>query len=397
MNFSDMNKPARVATAIIGLAIILVVLARWNHGREAKGSPRENAGTVPVEVANIEKGTMVLRRIFSGTIEAPAQFTIASEVSGRIQKMSVHVSDRVERGQVVAQLDDAEYVQAVEEAKARLAVAEANRFESEHRLELAQREVSRIETLHAKGIASDSDLDAGRSDFLGSQAALKVAQAGILREEAALRAAEIRLSYTRIEADWEPGDPSRVVAERFVDEGHMVAANTPLLSIVELDSVLAVLNVTEKDYPMMAIGQPTLLHVDAFPGQVFTGAVCRIAPIFRESSRQARIEVLLQNPDHRLKPGMFARCTLELNRVDDAVSVPALAITRRNEASGVFVLNDQNNTVRWVPVTTGLRDDERVQVLDSGLEQGRVVTLGQQMIKDGSAVVIPISPLLEAP
>jgi multidrug efflux pump subunit AcrA (membrane-fusion protein) len=124
---------------------------------------------------------------------------------------------------------------------------------------------------------------------------------------------------------------------------------------------------------------------------VFTGAVARIAPIFRESSRQARVEVSLPNPDHPLKPGMFARCTLELDRVDDAIIVPDLAITERDGQSGVFRVAGDGASVNWVPVETGLRDGDRVQLLHADLS-GRVVTLGQQLVEDGSIIHIPANP-----
>jgi len=275
----------------------------------------------------------------------------------------------------------------VVEGEARLAVTEANRVSAESRLEIAQREAERTRALHTRGIASDSDLDATKAEFLVSQAAVKVAEADLKREQAALTSANIRLGYTRVAAEWEKGDDERIVAERYANEGNTVAANTALFSIVELDPLLAVIRITERDYPRLVVGQKARLRTDAFPDRVFTATVSRIAPIFRASSRQARVELNVPNPDYLLKPGMFARCELELERVEDATSVPELAITRRGDKTGLFLVDEQETSVSWVEVNPGIRDGSQVELIGARLD-GRVVTIGQQLIDDGSTIRI---------
>jgi RND family efflux transporter MFP subunit len=380
-------KPAWIIGAILVLILGVIVTARLPQNGDDQRRPGRDDRPFPVEVAEVRHGPLSLLRTFSGSIEPRAQFTVAPKVSGRLQRLHVDVSDSVSRGQLVAELEDGEFKQAVAEGEARLAVAEANRVEAESRLEIAQRQLERTRTLQERGIASDSALDSARAEFLVSQAAVKVAGATLKREEAALAAARIRLGYTRIKANWQQGDDTRTVAERYTDEGNTVAANTPLFSIVELDPVIGVIMVTERDYPRIAIGQEARLQSDAFPGQVFTGTISRIAPIFRESSRQARVELTLPNPDQLLKPGMFARCTLELARVEKATSVPELAITSRNNRTGVFLVADGGTSVKWVGVEPGIKDGEQVQLIDSDLS-GQVVTLGQQLIEDGSTIRI---------
>jgi RND family efflux transporter MFP subunit len=381
------NKLAWIAGSLLALAVIYFLSQSFLQGKNNVIIQQKEKLPVPVEVANLERKTLYLYRTFNGTIEPLAQFTVAPKVSGHIQRLLVDVSDPVNRGKVVAQLEDAEFKQAVAEAEARLAVAEANRNEADSSLEITQRELDRTIILHKKGIASDSVLDSARAEHLASQATVKVAEAIIKQEEAALAAARIRLGYTRIQADWEKGDEERTVAERYVDEGDTVAANTPLLSIVELDHVIAVIQVTEKDYPRISTGMAANLQTDAFPGRKFTATVTRIAPIFSEATRQARIELQVQNPEHLLKPGMFSRCTLELDRVENVLSAPELAITRRNNQTGVFLVTDDNKSVKWIEVEPGLKDGNQVQLIRADIS-GKVVTLGQQFIKTGSDISI---------
>jgi RND family efflux transporter MFP subunit len=352
--------------------------------------PRRSGASrvVPVEVARIEQGPMQWRRNFSGALESPAAFVVRPKISGRIVRLGVALADTVARGQVVAWLDDDEPVQLVAQAAAELAVAEASLAEAKSALVIATRELQRIATLRKRGVASESQFDTAQADQLTKQAQAQVATAEVTKAEAALASAKVRLGYTRVAAGWSGGYEHRVVAERFVDEGETVAANAALLSIVALNPITGVIFVAERDYGRLRPGQPASLTTDAYPGDTFQGRIDRIAPIFRQATRQARVELVFENPDHRLKPGMFIRVTVALDRVAEATIVPEQALTTRADRTGVFVVNDDGRSVTWREVRVGIREGHRVQVEGEGLT-GRVVTLGQQLVHDGSAITIP--------
>ena len=376
--------------AVFLLFVLALAWAVWNRF-QGPSEPSASGGAnqaVPVEVAPVEHGPIELRRTFSGALESPAKFVVAPKVSGRVVELSVDLGDEVDRGQVVARLDNDEYVQAVLQAEADLSVARANLSEARSTLEIAERELQRIQTLKKRGVASESQLDTARSEQLAARAGLAVAQAGLAKSEALLETARIRLGYTSVSANWTGGNERRHVAERFVDAGDTVSANSPLISIVELHPLTGVIYVTEKDYARLDIGQAALLLTDAYPRERFAGRVARIAPVFTEDTRQARVELRIDNPDRRLKPGMFIRATVVLEREAEAVVVPAKALTERNDRLGLFVLEETSKSVAWRAVQTGIREDRRVQILTPPLS-GRVVTLGQQMLEHGSRVSIP--------
>ena len=343
---------------------------------------------VPVETAQIQRGSIVLRRTFSGELEALAEFVVAPKVSGRVERMIVNIADTVKRGQVVAELDNDEYVQAVAQAKADLAISRAKLFEARSALEIANREFKRTESLFKRGIASDSELDAARQDQLAKQAQLKVAVPQVTKAESSLETANIRLRYTKVTAGWTGSDEHRVVAERYLDEGQTVAANAPLLLIVGLHPIVGVVFVTERDYAHLEPGQLVSLTTDAYPGEQYTGRIDRIAPVFRKSTRQARIEMTVDNPQHRLKPGMFISATVVLAQVQETTIVPEQALTIRDDKSGVFIVSEDGRSVAWREVKVGIREGDRVQVEGEGLS-GRVVTLGQQLVNNGSQITIP--------
>jgi RND family efflux transporter MFP subunit len=288
----------------------------------------------------------------------------------------------------VAELDNDEYVQAVAQAEADLLVARANLSEAKSALEIAKREFKRSESLLERGIVSGSDFDAASQNQLAKQAQLEVAAAQVTKAESSLKTANIRLGYTKVTAGWTGGDENRIVAERYVDEGQTVAANEPLLSIVELHPIVGVVFVNERDYAHLKPGQLVSLTTDAYPGEQYTGRIDRIAPVFRKSTRQARIEMTIDNPQHRLKPGLFIRATVVLARVPEATIVPEQALTIRDDRSGVFIVSEDGRSVAWHEVKVGIREGNRVQVEGEGLS-GLVVTLGQQLVNDGTPITVP--------
>lgn len=386
-------KPTTRRTAILSLSLAGAALLAWAAARQlpnlgGTGTRGRDTRPAPVEVASIERGPIEFRRTYSGTLEPRAEFVVAPKVSGRVERLIVNLADTVQRGQVVAELDNDEYVQEVAQAKADLEVARANLSEAKSALEIADRDLERIRTLRERGVASESQLDAATANHLTKAAQVEVAVAQAVKAESSLETANIRLGYTKVRAGWTGGSDRRVVAERLANEGGTVAANAPLLLIVELDPITGVMSVTEKDYVRMRTGQPAALSTDAYPDERFEGRIVRIAPVFREATRQARVELTIGNAERKLKPGMFIRVTVVLDRVADATIVPEKALTTRDGRTGVFVVSGDGRSVSWREVAVGIREGDRVQVDGEGLN-GRVVTLGQQLVDDGSPISIP--------
>jgi len=391
-------KHARNWLGAVLLTVIVLATGGLVGWRLLQGEEQAERATgplaVPVEVASVERGVIRIRRVFSGSLEPSFQVTLAPKIAGRIRSLPVDLADTVERGQVVARLDDAELEQDLAQAEADLAVRRAGLSEARSASDMAERELERVKTLNDRGVASESQLDNVRATSLARQAAVQVAEAQVMRAESLVKSARIRLGYATIKADWEGGDDTRVVAERFAEEGDTVSANTPLLSIIELDPVEAIIFATERDYALLDPGQPVTLTTDAYPARTWEGAVARVSPVFREGSRQARIEISVPNADGALKPGMFVRVEAILGSERDATIVPVEALAERDGRTVVFVVDAERLVTRMVPVTVGIRESGRVQIIvGEGHEaiDGDVVTLGQQLLGDESPVTIPAS------
>jgi len=385
---------ARAAVPAVVVAVTAMTIAGCSQspGGGSGRRGRSAVGAVAVEVAPVETGTIRDVGTFTGSIVARSHYVVAPKVSGRLKRLTVDIGDSVRRGQLIAELDDDEYAQAVEQSRAELAVAKANVSQAASSLHTARRELERVEKLRGKKIASESELDVARAGHDSAAARQEVALAEVSRREAALGAAEVRLSYTRIRASWEDGTPARaaaerVVGERFVHEGTMLGAGSPIVSVLDLASVRAVVHVVERDYSRVGVGHAAVVKVDAFPDREFPGKVVRVAPLLRESSRQARVEVDVPNSGGALKPGMFARVSVIFGVHEGVTIVPTDALARRDERRGVFVLDEAGGKASFVPVTVGMVEGPRAEIVKPELS-GRVVTLGLHLLEDGSAVIL---------
>ncbi len=370
--------------------LILLVVLGWQCYQKIQNAQKESGRrardtTVAVEVANVEKRVMRDFGYFSGTLQPNAKFMVAPKIPGRLKKLSVNIGDEITNGQEMALLDDEEYREEVDEAQAEVNVAKANIEESKSNLEIAESELRRLESLGS--ITSKSQFDIARSQYKIANAKYKVAQSQLVQKEAALNAAKIRLGYTKIKVFWPEKKQKRVIGERFVDEGAMLSANSPIVSVLDISSLIAAVYVIEKDYNKIKIGQEAMLTTDAFPGQSFTGTIIRIAPFLRENSRQARVEIHIPNPDGRLKPGMFANVQVLFEERLNVPAIPITALIKRNQQDGVFLVNPDLLKAQFIPITAGLVEGSWIEVSKPLLE-GLVVTLGQHLLSDSTSVFI---------
>ena len=384
----SIKKFLTILIAIAGIGFLTwQVYERSSGSKEASGSRRGNPA-VAVEVTAIQKTSIKDVGRFTGSLSPLSEFIVAPKIAGRLEKILVDIGDVVTADQLVAVLDDEEYQQQVYQAVAELEVAQANLREVKITSENAKREYERTVALREKKIASESQLDAADSEYKTQQAKLQVATAQVSQKQAALNMAKVRLSYTQIRVPPNHASRQRVVGERFVDEGSMLAPNTPIVSILDIGTLIAVINVIERDYPKIRLGLPALINTDAFPGQTFNGKVVRIAPLLMEKAREARVEIEIPNEQMLLKPGMFVRVQMEFELHENATVIPLAAVVKRNGNPGVFMLDREEKKARFVPVTVGIVNEARAEILKPELS-GAVITLGQHLLEDGASIILP--------
>jgi RND family efflux transporter MFP subunit len=334
------------------LAAAPLLLAACSRGRPAEAeAPRGLA----VRTATVEKRDLPEDIVLTGTLKPRAQVQVVAEVPARLLRVLRDEGARVGKGEVLAVLDDTDYRLANDRARAALAVAEANRAH-------AQAEKERADNLLKTGGITDRD-------HLSAQVTLQVGEASLAQAKAEVAIAGQQLSRTEVRAPF-----TGRVAKRFPDPGSMLAAGTPLFTLVD-DSVLEFrAQVASRDLAKVRLGVPVRLSIDALPDARVEGRVARVEPLVDERSRsfQAVVEVPGQPG---LVGGLFARAAVRVGMVEGALVVPPAALVREGAdpaSAATFVV--RQGKAEKVAVGLGVEAPDGIQVT-SGLAAGDVVVL----------------------
>lgn len=361
---------------VIGLALLAILLTwRFSSGKnQKKEQGRGGPQAVAVETGRVEVMDLDDIASFSSNLRAGQSYILAPKVSGQLVELHVNIGDTVSRGQVVAEIDDTIYRQDFDKA-------EANLEQMASALAEAEKDLDNSRQLLARSYISQAEFDQVNAKYISAQSQYRVALAG-------KNAAEATLSNTKVKADWSGGGTHRVIGERFADPGQLLNYGSPLVSVLDIGTLVAEIDVIEGDYARMKVGQSAKIYSDTWPGEVFKGRIARVAPILKEESRQARVEIEVANPGQKLKPGMYARAQITWQTKAQATVVPAAAIYKHKGQEGVFLVDKESSKVSFVPVDKGIETAEYVEILSPALS-GEVVTLGQDQLDDGREVVLP--------
>lgn len=352
----------------------------YSHGRMKQ--------QVPVEITEIRRGTIQEIGVFTGSLNPKSRFIVAPKITGRLKKLLVNIGDRVEPGQLIAQLDDEEYDQQLQQALAHMEVALANLESSVNGLKISSRELERIKKLRASKMVSVSELDSAEAKYSDYQAQHRTAKAILSEKQAAVEVSKIRLSYTQIKVFWNVSETGMVVGERFVDEGALLSPNAPIVSVLDISSLTASINVTERDYFKLKIGQTAIVMADALARKQFKGRITRISPLIKETSREAKVEIEIPNIKGELRPGLFIRASIHFDTHRNSRIVPQTALVKRNNTTGVFLADLENSIATFIPVEVGIVEKTQAEIIKPDL-QGFVITLGQHLLEDGSQIMVP--------
>lgn len=366
----------------------MVIIGAWlvlKKGKTAETPTRGGQAGVAVVTAFSEPRDLEETGIFTGNLLPRSSYIVAPKISGQLSRLHVNIGQIIGKGQLLAELDDRLIRQELEKAKAAVEIAEANLEQSSNALLLATEELERNRTLLERSFISQAEFDAINSRFISEKSKSNIAQASLNSAIAAQNSAQLQLSFTKITADWADSATHRVIGERFADEGSQLTAGNPILSLMDISSLIARVDVIEKDYQRIRIGQPARLKLDSYPGEIFQGKVLRIAPMLKENTRQATVEIDIPNPGTRLKPGMFARVEIGYQIRRQVNAVPTTAITKRDGIEGVFVVDQDARTVQFVAVQTGIKNLDYVEIVSPEINS-EVVTLGHDLLEDGRKI-----------
>jgi membrane fusion protein, multidrug efflux system len=326
----------------------------WFAAPAANGSttPKQEAA-VAVEATPVRIDT-VLRQIRAvGTLRSNEGVVIASEVSGRILEIAGVEGQAIVRGGVILRLDPAIYEAELAQAQAALALSERNH--------------KRATDLKASGA--------------GTGRALDEAIANLRNDEAAVTLAQARLAKTQITAPF-----SGVLGLRRMSVGAYVNPGDMIINLEQIDPLKVDFRIPENALASAKVGQPLFVTVDALPGETFEGSVYAVDPQIDEAARNIVLRATLPNPEGHLRPGLFARVSLIIERHENAILVPERSLVPMAEDQFVFRVVDGKAAI--TKVVLGERVGNEVEILEGLKPADMIVTDGVLKIRDGSPVSV---------
>jgi membrane fusion protein (multidrug efflux system) len=367
------------------LASSILALVACSSGAPPPKDANAARASIPVEVASASQQSITANYSGTATLEAVGQAQVVSKTTGIVQKLLVEEGMHVQKGQLLALLDD-------EVARNKLDQAEAT-------LKKAQAAFDKAEKGLALKITPRTQYDSDKYDFE--------------TQRAVVAGAKLDLSYTRIVAPI-----SGVISKRSVKLGNLVQTNQTLFDIVDMDPLEAVLNVPERDLDTLKAGQPVRMRVDALSGRSFEGSIARIAPVVDAASGTFRATCEFRDATKTLKPGMFGRIEVAYDQRHDALVVPRASIVEEDGESSVFVIEAAPakpvETVKGKPgeavaaetakpkaptfvarrrtVKTGYSEGDRIEIREGLRNDERVITIGRNAVRDGTEVQV-IEPM----
>jgi RND family efflux transporter MFP subunit len=300
-----------------------------------------------------------------GTIRAAQTSQLASQTMGNIVELRVHEGDHVQRGQVLAIVDDAQPRAAVERATAAESAAQQELVSSESDLALAQSTMNRYQTLFDRKSVSPQEFDEVKARYQAALARRDMTRASQAQAKAALAQAHTSLSYTRILAPFDG-----VITEKKLDPGMLASPGLPVFTIEGLGHYRLEVTINENDLRFVRMGAQVTVVVDALETAQQKGKVVQIVPAADSASRTFLVKIELP-ADTRLRSGLFGRAQFSRgNR--SALLIPQTAVVERGQLQGVYVL-DQNRIANLRYVTIGRSNGSAVEVLAGLQERERLV------------------------
>lgn len=315
----------------------------------------------PVVGAEVIRDTLWITVSAAGQAEAVNRAPVLSRVEGIVEAVRVQENAAVSQGDLLIQLDSTEYALAAAGARADLVDAQARYQEMTYGTDEITDPQAREDRDH-----------------------LARARSGLARAEVALREAELGLSRTSVRAPFEGR-----VANLMVVAGQQVSPGSELLTVVDLDPIKVEVQVLEAEIGYLQAGRRATVTFAAFPGETFSGRISTINPVVDPDTRTGRVTVLLSNPQGRIKPGMYARVSLEATYFPDRILVPRSAILEKDRRTMLFVFED--GRAKWRYVTTGLENDTQVEIVPN--EETSMVEPGEIVLVDNHYYIIHDAPV----
>ncbi|RLD70591.1 MAG: hypothetical protein DRJ29_11460 [Bacteroidetes bacterium] len=311
----------------------------------------------PIRVMELSKRETVITLELTSTVVAYEETYLSPALSGRIRSVKVEVNDHVRKGQLLVELDRTQLAQ------------------TQLQFQQLLTDLARMDTLLQYGSITEQAYDQMKAQVETTQLVLLN-----LEENTMLRA-----PY------------SGVITGKYYNDGELYSPtpNTPagkaaLVSMIRVDPVKLMVNLSEKNLPLIKVGMKASVTTDVYTNETFQGTVFRIHPTISAATRTFIVEVMVPNRQRKLVPGMFARVSLKLGQ-REALIVPAIAVLQQPGTNERYVMIHDNGTARKVAVKIMNRMDDQLEIASPELKEGEeIVLVGQANLKNGAPVKVVV-------
>ena len=356
---------------LAGFILVSLLLMSCGRSQEESADEANVTGAVPVEVIQVERGTVRRVLSYTGEIEAWEELDVVPSVSGKIARIYVKEGDHVTENQVLAELDTDPLTLALEQATANLHAVEAA-FND------AEKNWNRMKELVKDGSISSQQFEKAELGYNASKAQVEQAGAAVDLAEYNLRVSVMRAPY------------DGVITRKDMNEGDTINPMMPggggVVTVMDFSQVKVMVLAPDTDLRYLKSGLPVFAKVDVYPEEIFEGTVYVVNPAAVRQSRLFEIQLAIPNPGLLLKPGMFARVDVVVEEKNDVTTLPLLCLVSPDTEPYVFVVSGGKAEHR--SVTSGIIEGELAEIV-TGLDVGEtVVSVGMNMIEGGTPVEV---------
>ncbi len=309
-----------------------------------------------VNLEALERGPVVDAVYATGEVKALIRAEVAPEINGKVTSIHYDVGDTVSNDAVLAEIETNTLEISRQMAEHALSGARA-------RWEKAEKHLDRMKNLYRKNAVTRADLDNARRSAEAAEADYKRQKAGVELESLRVVKAELKSPMAGL------------VIEKNIEPGEYATTGRPVYTIIDLASLVVVVDVDETEVDKVRAGQSVNVSLDAYPGKRYQGKVRLVVPRIDEISRTGRIRITLHDKPESLKEGMSATVNIITRKIEDALLAPRDAVIIGEEKAWVFTLGP-DSLLQKIEFMPGARDEEKVEILSGGLAEGDRVVLG---------------------
>lgn len=360
-----------MSAKVAGILFLALVLFFCRPQEKEKTDQEASYGATPVKVMKVTKQRISEKLFYTGVLDAWKKINITPDIGGKITQIYVDEGEKVQAGQLLAELDTRAIRLQAEQAKAVVAVADASYKD-------AKRNLDRMERLRVEDAVSDQQLEKVRL-------ACEAAEAQLQQARAALNLAEHNLDVSLMKAPF-----SGVVASRNADVGDVInpmmggfSPTSGVLTLMNFSRIKIHVDVSQPDVRRIQKAQTALLKVSAFPERVFPARVTLVNQTADAISKKFKVELMVDNPDLLLRPNTFGEIIFEVSTMEAALVVPQKAVSDNS-----FIFLARGNQAVKREVTLGIQNSEGVAVLSGLVEGDLVIVEGNYGLEDGSLIEI---------